>query len=874
MYGLVFDNTHSKQLSKTVTFVVMTFPTTTPPKSGQSTSFRQAMGRERTGSQSQCSRPSSANGDPSERAQANGAIAKPMPELQRKASRGVEWASNGSTTFYTGMLSKKRRKRNQGWARRFFSLDFTSSTLSYYRNRNSSALRGAIPLSLAAVGADETTRQISIDSGTEIWLLRAHDAEEFEGWREALEKASQRPIPTPPSSLTSDSPTAGPWDNVDLREWDEAESLFGKVAGITDSVRRLAKDTDPKYFTGAGTQDSPSETPEATEADGEDYFHALSPSPGRSRLPWRRKSSAQQSPVGMFRRSVSAQKLPSSSLSVPTPNQSANLTKQRSLDRQLSRPRSRGESDDVHDRCMALLRDLDAVVAEFSRLIADTRQRRAPPERPSAVSRQSVDSTFSQEFFDADEGRASIQRTRTQLLRIRGDSDAEELNPDRRKTITETSADDSDSESDLDEPSQVASSSNPSEPSVFPPKPKTLTPLPLPPVTRRTTIPPSTAQPPSLISFLRKNVGKDLSTISMPVTANEPVSLLQRQAEQLEYSHLLDSACTAPAGTGERLLYVTAFAISSLSANRAKERAIRKPFNPMLGETYELIHPSSGFRFLAEKISHRPVRVACQAESTHWSFIHSPSPSQKFWGKSAEITVDGRVRVRLHEGGECYSWTPATCFLRNVIAGEKYVEPVASMTVVEETSGRKAVMVFKSGGMFSGRSEDISVQVHDAHGEVLPLGMSGKWTSHLSLTNGKEIWRVGELVEGAGKRYGMTGFAATLNEITDVEAGGKALPPTDSRKRPDQQMYEEGDVDGAERMKAALEEAQRRRRKEMENAGKRWDPRWFEQVSADGNEEVWMLKGEREGRDYWHVREAVQGFKHGVWDGVREVFET
>ena len=91
-------------------------------------------------------------------------------------------------------------------------------------------------------------------------------------------------------------------------------------------------------------------------------------------------------------------------------------------------------------------------------------------------------------------------------------------------------------------------------------------------------------------------VGKDLSTIAMPVSANEPTSLLQRLSEQLEYSELLDQAVNAPSENGERLLYVAAFATSSFSNSRVKERSIRKPFNPMLGETYELVREDKGIR--------------------------------------------------------------------------------------------------------------------------------------------------------------------------------------------------------------------------------------------------------------------------------------
>ena len=91
-----------------------------------------------------------------------------------------------------------------------------------------------------------------------------------------------------------------------------------------------------------------------------------------------------------------------------------------------------------------------------------------------------------------------------------------------------------------------------------------------------------------------------------------------------------------------------AFALSSLSSSRVRERAIRKPFNPMLGETFELVREDKGFRFVAEKVVHRPVRMACQAESQNWTFIQSPTPVQKFWGKSAELNTDGRVRIFLH----------------------------------------------------------------------------------------------------------------------------------------------------------------------------------------------------------------------------------
>lgn len=45
-----------------------------------------------------------------------------------------------------------------------------------------------------------------------------------------------------------------------------------------------------------------------------------------------------------------------------------------------------------------------------------------------------------------------------------------------------------------------------------------------------------------IMTILYNNIGKDLSRVSMPVALNEPVSLLQRLSEELEYSDLLDIA--------------------------------------------------------------------------------------------------------------------------------------------------------------------------------------------------------------------------------------------------------------------------------------------------------------------------------------------
>ncbi|RDA85822.1 hypothetical protein CP532_5769 [Ophiocordyceps camponoti-leonardi (nom. inval.)] len=856
MYGLVFDNTFSKQTSKTVTFVVINYPTGSPPQTaGQASNL--SMPRDPS-SHSSLARIASPRNDFMSSGSAD--------SLHSQGARGPLSARSDLQTCHVGYLSKRRRKKGQGYARRFFSLDFSTCTLSYYYNRNSTALRGAIPLSLAAISADERRKEISIDSGAEVWHMRAYSDREFQDWARALERASRiarsnSDASQPPSDSRSDLTRQAqqPVASEDM-EWQQVEALVSRVVGTRDALRRLTTEAAALPRRSASGQYL---FPSDDARDGD------SPTSGDKRPFWKRMSSM---PIV---NPLTLQQVASSPEQSPTPWTREGIG--------ASRPGAgAGATDDsrsIHHHCETLLADLNSVVSEFSALLNNKRRRRMAATSSSlaggGASRVSIDSVSTKdEFFDAEDAKPAV-------VKIGGGggggggggsgSGDESPNPE------------GDGDADTrDDGSSVLSTEDAETASgegqhLFPARPKSLSPLPMDKtVARRTTIPAATVQPPSLIAFVRKNVGKDLSTISMPVSANEPLSLLQKLAEQFEYAQLLNQAAQQ-ANVTERLLLVSAFAVSQFSSGRAKERSMRKPFNPLLGETFELVRTDKevpgGFRLLVEKVEHRPVRLAMQAESANWSFSQSPAPGQKFWGKSAEITTEGRVRValRLADGSdELYSWNVATMFLRNVVMGEKYVEPVGNMTVTNDSSGHKAVVEFKSKGMFGGRSEEVQATAYGPDGADTGRGLVGTWTTGLRMVGpGKstaaaaaaaaEVWRVGRLVEQAATTYGLTEFAASLNELTEVERG--RLAPTDTRLRPDQRLAEHGRLDEAEESKQRLEEAQRVRRRDMESRGETYRPRWF--YRAEGGpegEEVWKLKTGKEG--YWEERER------GEWTGV------
>ena len=388
-----------------------------------------------------------------------------------------------------------------------------------------------------------------------------------------------------------------------------------------------------------------------------------------------------------------------------------------------------------------------------------------------------------------------------------------------------------------------------------------LYPLPHAPIKRDSEIPVCNHTPPSVLEFVRKNFWKDSSTIATPVEMNEPVTILQRYSEMIEYCDLINKAMhpNITPESGEKILRIASFAISFMSSVRCKERTNRKPFNPLLGETFELVREDFGIRLVGEKVSHRPLVVAFLVESEHWTLSYTLAPLLKFGGKSAEIITKGLAKLTIKETGEVFSWAQPNTLLKNIIAGEKYSEPSSTMTVKSST-GYKAVVEFAKGGMFSGRSEDLTIKAYGPAKNELPYTVSGKWTESLTLktnTTEKLIWHCGDLLSNPNKKFGFTTFTGTLNKITEIEKG--MLPHTDSRLRPDMKVYENGDVAQAEILKGELEEGQRQRRKELETIDQPHVPTFFKNTEEDGSGDWVYITGEK---SYWNRR------KNQDWDDL------
>ncbi|CAL9693987.1 unnamed protein product [Knipowitschia caucasica] len=353
-----------------------------------------------------------------------------------------------------------------------------------------------------------------------------------------------------------------------------------------------------------------------------------------------------------------------------------------------------------------------------------------------------------------------------------------------------------------------------------------------------------------VMSILYNNIGKDLSRISMPVELNEPLSLLQRVSEELEYSELLDTA-NHTEDPYERMVYVAAFSISGYAWASWRNRY--KPFNPVLGETYESVREERGFRYISEQVCHHPPLSACHAESENFTFWQDQRWKHKFWGKSLEIVSSGPVNVKLPKYNDHYEWNKVVTCIHNVLTQTRTLEHYGEVLITNKNSDVCSCKI----SFVKARYWSSTNTKNEVHGEVLNRSgevvhrFGGFWHEGIfcdTLATPKCIWKPNEQPDDHHQFYGFSRYARELNELTPQLQ--KVLPPTDTRHRPDQRLLEEGKVAEADKKKDYVEQKQREQRKELTKRNEEHQARFFYKSVDDSGREVWLYNG-----TYWSTRD-------------------
>ncbi|XP_042856242.1 oxysterol-binding protein 1-like isoform X4 [Penaeus japonicus] len=384
---------------------------------------------------------------------------------------------------------------------------------------------------------------------------------------------------------------------------------------------------------------------------------------------------------------------------------------------------------------------------------------------------------------------------------------------------------------------------------------------------RRIRVPDKPNYPINLWSIMKNCIGKELSKIPMPVNFSEPLSFLQRLTEDFEYSDILDRAVQIE-DSCEQLSLVAAFTVSSYATTAVRTA---KPFNPLLGETYECDRTDDlGWRALNEQVSHHPPIVAQYVEGTSgWHSWQEFSMSSKFRGKYLQIIPLGIAHLKYLASGNHYTWRKVSTTVHNMIVGKLWLDNHGEMEIVNHKTGDKCCLKFIPYSYFSREiPKKVTGYVVDSEG-TFKWFITGTWDEKIeacrvtsqSMRAGKPVyetgppkvlWKRNPIVPESEKYYNFTKLACQLNEPEEN------VSPTDSRHRPDQRLMEQGMWDEANAEKLRLEEKQRatRRRREAE----------AEEAAAEGREyppycPTWFVK---ETDDVTGA--LIFRFTHEYWD--------
>lgn len=429
----------------------------------------------------------------------------------------------------------------------------------------------------------------------------------------------------------------------------------------------------------------------------------------------------------------------------------------------------------------------------------------------------------------------------------------------------------------------------------------------------------------SLWAILKNNIGKDLTKISFPVSFNEPTSMLQRMAEDMEFSECLDAAATQQEPS-LRIAFVAAFAMSNYSSTIGR---IAKPFNPMLGETFEYMRPDKHYRYMSEQVSHHPPVSACVAQSPLWDYLGCVDAKSKFLGRTFEVRPTGvaHVNLKVPQGWfpavaaekvpmagrmfkdrvlEHFTWNKVTTSVSGFIVGSPTIDHVGDLTVTNHVTGDKCTLTFKPRVWRGANAREISGQVCDASGNVM-WDIAGRWDSQLvarragvgrgildpdqrvqgDFTSQPQtsaeyvlLWRNSEKPENTP--FNLTPFAITLNDLPPSLP--RWLPPTDCRIRPDLVSFEEGRFEEANGLKQSLEDYQRQRRRRRE-AGElpAHEPRWFiKTTDSHTGETLWKPKavdvavdnagGTSTDIEYWAKRDEAGALERSDVFGSEHIY--
>lgn len=174
----------------------------------------------------------------------------------------------------------------------------------------------------------------------------------------------------------------------------------------------------------------------------------------------------------------------------------------------------------------------------------------------------------------------------------------------------------------------------------------------------------------SIWTIIKDSIGKELSKISVPVYFNAPLGILQSTAHPMEFLDILDKAAVEEDAIKRMAIAGLYCAIQITTL----EKFPAKPFNPLLGETYELVVPGK-FTYLSEQVCHHPPVTAYENRGESGYLRYSTIRIKTSFSRGAlSFSNMYKEYFEFPKYGEKFEFIPASKSIHNLIIGSPYLE--------------------------------------------------------------------------------------------------------------------------------------------------------------------------------------------------------
>lgn len=320
----------------------------------------------------------------------------------------------------------------------------------------------------------------------------------------------------------------------------------------------------------------------------------------------------------------------------------------------------------------------------------------------------------------------------------------------------------------------------------------------------------------------------DLSKVVLPTFILEPRSFLDKLSDSFYHADIISQAVQQDDPFIRMKLIVQWY----LSGFYKKPKGLKKPFNPILGETfrcYWLHKNQSKTFFLAEQVSHHPPISAFYMTNRQDGFVLSCSilARSKFYGNSTSAILEGNGTLTLLPRGENYTLSSPYAHCKGILMGTLSMELGGKVSIECENTGYKTELEFKLKPFLGGNEYTNIVSGKLKLGKQTLATIHGHWDNSITIkdsrTNEESVLFAAtpEMKQSRLKRYTVPIDTQMPNESE------RLWQHVIAAIRRDDQI-------AATEEKTVLEEAQRTATKERKATCTDWIPGHFQQDLVNG----------------------------------------